>query len=89
MHAFLACGDVHENVKCPMKVFFNMLRKCYVSTKHAGLLPTKAHESIGRLQVWNLARPSVLGHSIGIHEINNLRVIIRICPTAYTCDLDE
>ena len=36
-----ACGDIHESGKCPMEEFFNLVRKWYVHTKHAGMFPPK------------------------------------------------
>ena len=39
-----ACGEIHEGGKCPMKEFYNMIRKWYVPTKHAGMLPPTAEE---------------------------------------------
>ncbi|CAH0484613.1 unnamed protein product [Peronospora farinosa] len=41
-----ACGDVHESGKCRMEEFYNMIRKWYVPTKHAGMLPPKAEEML-------------------------------------------
>ena len=38
------CKDVHEEGKCPMEQFYNMIRQWYVSTKHAGMLPEQAEK---------------------------------------------
>ena len=41
-----ACGEVHENGKCPMEEFFNLIRQWYVPTKHAGMFPPKVEEML-------------------------------------------
>ena len=45
-YACVACGEVHESGKCPMEEFYNLIRKWYVPTKHAGMLPPKAEEML-------------------------------------------
>ena len=41
-----ACGEMHDPGKCPMEEFYNMIRKWYVPTKHAGMLPEKAEKML-------------------------------------------
>ena len=41
-----ACGEIHENAKCPMEDFYNLIRKWYVPTKHAGMFPPKVEEML-------------------------------------------
>uniref|UniRef100_A0AAV1VNF3 CCHC-type domain-containing protein n=1 Tax=Peronospora matthiolae TaxID=2874970 RepID=A0AAV1VNF3_9STRA len=41
-----ACGETHESGKCPMEEFFNLIRKWYVPTKHAGMFPPKVEEML-------------------------------------------
>uniref|UniRef100_M4C4C9 Uncharacterized protein n=1 Tax=Hyaloperonospora arabidopsidis (strain Emoy2) TaxID=559515 RepID=M4C4C9_HYAAE len=43
-----ACGEVHERVKY-MEKFYNMLRKWYVPTKHAGMLPPDAKKMLNEI----------------------------------------
>jgi hypothetical protein len=45
-YACVACGEVHESGKCPMEEFYNLIRKWYVPTKHAGMLPPEAEEML-------------------------------------------
>ena len=40
------CKDVHEEGKCPMEQFYNMIRQWYVPTKHAGMLPEQAEKML-------------------------------------------
>ena len=46
LHVCPACGEVHESGQCPMEEFYNLIRKWYVPTKHAGLLPAKVEEML-------------------------------------------
>ncbi|POM81328.1 Hypothetical protein PHPALM_712 [Phytophthora palmivora] len=41
-----ACGEIHDAGKCPMKEFYNLIRKWYVPTKHAGMLPVDAEKML-------------------------------------------
>ncbi|CAI5738349.1 unnamed protein product [Hyaloperonospora brassicae] len=41
-----ACGKVHEIGKCPLKKFYNLMRKRHVPTKHAGMFPSEADEML-------------------------------------------
>ena len=41
-----ACGEIHDNGKCPMEEFFNLIRQWYVPTKHAGMFPPKVEEML-------------------------------------------
>ena len=41
-----ACGEVHEAGLCPMEEFYNLLKKWYVPTKHAGMLPPGAEKML-------------------------------------------
>ena len=38
------CKDVHEEGKCPIEQFYNIIRQWYVSSKHAGMLPEQAEK---------------------------------------------
>ena len=38
------CKGVHEEGKCPMKQFYNMIRQWYVPTNHAEMLPEQAEK---------------------------------------------
>ncbi|POM72519.1 Hypothetical protein PHPALM_10752, partial [Phytophthora palmivora] len=41
-----ACGEIHDAGKCPMEEFYNLIRKWYVPTKHAGMLPVDAEKML-------------------------------------------
>ena len=41
-----ACREVHDVGNCPMEEFYNLIRKWYVPTKHAGMFPTKVEEML-------------------------------------------
>ena len=60
-----ACGEIHENGKCPMQEFFNLIRQWYVPTKHAGMFPPKVEEMLNydARQVIIGHEPSVLGYA--------------------------
>uniref|UniRef100_A0AAV1TPK1 Uncharacterized protein n=1 Tax=Peronospora matthiolae TaxID=2874970 RepID=A0AAV1TPK1_9STRA len=45
-YVFPACGEVHENGKCPMEDLFNLIRHWYVPTKHAVTFPPKVEEML-------------------------------------------
>ena len=46
LHVCAACGDIHDCGKCPMEEFYNLIRKWYVPSKHAELLPPKVKEML-------------------------------------------
>ena len=46
LHVCPACGEVHESGQCPMEEFYNLIRKWYVPTKRAGLLPANVEEML-------------------------------------------
>uniref|UniRef100_A0AAV1VN97 CCHC-type domain-containing protein n=1 Tax=Peronospora matthiolae TaxID=2874970 RepID=A0AAV1VN97_9STRA len=42
------CKEVHEERKCPMERFYNMIRQWYVPTKHAGMLPEQVEKMLNQ-----------------------------------------
>ena len=57
LYGCAACGEVHDGGNCPKKKFYNILRKWYVPTKHAGMLPRcEENVKLGRSPGWNLIR---------------------------------
>ncbi|POM60620.1 LOW QUALITY PROTEIN: hypothetical protein PHPALM_30502 [Phytophthora palmivora] len=42
----MACGGVHEEGKCAMGEFYNLIRQWYNPTKHAGMLPETAEKML-------------------------------------------
>ena len=58
LHVCAACGEIHDCGKRPMEEFYNLIRKWYVPSKHAGIVPPKVEEifSLGRLPGLNLVR---------------------------------
>ena len=47
-YVFAACGEMHENEKCPMEEFYNLICKWYVPTKHAGMFSPKVEEMLNQ-----------------------------------------
>ena len=43
-----SCGKVHESDMCSLEKFYNLMRKWYVPTKHAGMFPSEAEEMLTR-----------------------------------------
>uniref|UniRef100_M4BAA1 CCHC-type domain-containing protein n=1 Tax=Hyaloperonospora arabidopsidis (strain Emoy2) TaxID=559515 RepID=M4BAA1_HYAAE len=41
-----ACNEIHENGKCPMDEFYNLIRKWYVPTKYSGMFTPKVKEML-------------------------------------------
>ena len=46
LYGCAACGELHDGGNCPMEKIYNMLRRWYVPTKHAGMLPPPDAEKI-------------------------------------------
>jgi len=40
------CHEVHDEGKCQMEAFYNMIRQWYNPTKHAGQLPEAAEKML-------------------------------------------
>ena len=45
-YACAACGNVHESGKHSTEEFYNLIRKWYLPTKHAGMLSPEAEEML-------------------------------------------
>ena len=63
LYVYVACGDIHENGKCPMEELFSLMRKCYVPTKLCGSFSyeCRGYVKLGLSPGWNLARDESSG----------------------------